>query len=175
MIGESPTPGLKVKKGSTVRINVSKGLKPVALPDVTTELFPDAEATLKALKFVVVRTNVQDPSVKGTVISESPQGGTQQPVGSTVTLTVSSGPGTIQVPDVTTDTQSEATSILGTNFVVATIMAPVTDPTQDGTVISQTPQGGTTAKPGSLVTITVGQFSQTTTSGATTTPTTPTP
>ncbi len=175
VIAESPKPGLKVKKGSTIRINVSKGLKPVALPDVTTELFPDAEATLKSLKFVVVRTNVQDPSVKGTVISESPQGGTQQPVGSTVTLTVSSGPGTIQVPDVTTDTQAEATSILSTNFIVATIMAPVTDPTQDGTVISQTPQGGTTAKPGSLVTITVGQFSQTSTDGTTTTATTPTP
>ena len=72
---------------------------------MTTELFPDAEATLKGLRFNVVRTNVQDPSVKGTVISESPPGGTQQPVGSTITLTVSSGPGTIQVPDVTTDTR----------------------------------------------------------------------
>ena len=65
VIAESPKPGLKVKKGSTIRINVSKGLKPVDLPDVTTELFPDAEATLKGLKFVVVRTNVQDPSVEG--------------------------------------------------------------------------------------------------------------
>jgi beta-lactam-binding protein with PASTA domain/predicted Ser/Thr protein kinase len=171
VIGESPTPNTKVKKGSTVRINVSKGLKPVALPDVTTELFPDAEGTLKGLGFKVARTNVQDAAAKNTVISESPQGGTQQPVGSTITLTVSSGPGTIQVPDVTTDTEAAANSILSANFVVATITAPVTDPTQDGHVISQTPQGGTTAKPGSLVTITVGQFSQTTTDGTTTAPT----
>ena len=174
VIGESPKFGTTVKKGSTVRINVSKGLKPIALPDVTTELFPDAEATLKGLGFHVARTNVQDSSVKNTVISEDPPGGTQQPVGSTITLTVSSGPGTIQVPDVTTDTADVANSILSTNFVVATIMAPVTDPTQDGHVINQTPQGGTTAKAGSLVTITVGQFSQTTTD-TTSTATTTTP
>ena len=171
VIGESPKFGTTVKKGSTVRINVSKGLKPIDLPDVTTELFPDAEATLKGLGFHVARTNVQDSSVKNTVISEDPSGGTQQPVGSTITLTVSSGPGTIQVPDVTTDTADVASSILSTNFVVATIMAPVTDPTQDGHVISQTPQGGTTAKAGSLVTITVGQFSQTTTDTTSTTTT----
>ena len=69
------------------------------------------------------------------------------------------------------DTADVANSILSTNFVVATIMAPVTDPTQDGHVISQTPQGGTTAKAGSLVTITVGQFSQTTTDTTSTTTT----
>ena len=172
VIAESPKPGETVKKGSIVRINVSKGLQPVTIPDVTTELFADAAGTLKGLKFNVARTNVQDPAVKGTVISESPQGGTQAPVGSTVTLTVSSGPGTVQVPDVTTDTQSEATSILSKNFVVATIMTPVTDATQDGTVINQTPRGGTTAQPGSLVTITVGVFTVTTTDSTTTTPTT---
>jgi serine/threonine-protein kinase len=174
VIAESPKPGTKVKKGSTIRINVSKGVKPVTVPDVTTDSFATAQAALKKLGFVVMRTNAQDPSAKGTVIAEDPQGGTQQPAGSTITLTVSSGPGTVDVPDVTTDTQSDATSILqGANFVVATIFAPVTDATQDGTVVSQTPQGGTTAKPGALVTITVGQFSQTTTDGTTTATTTP--
>ena len=173
VIAESPKPGLKVKKGTAVRINVSKGLKPVTVPDVTTEPFATAQSTIKRLGFHVARTNAQDSSAKGTVVAEDPQGGTQQPIGTTITLTVSSGPGTADVPGVTTDNQADATSILqSANFVVATIFAPVTDPTQDGTVISQTPAGGTAAKPGSVVTITVGQL-QTTTDGTTTTPTTP--
>ena len=124
----------------------------------------DRQATLRRLGFHVARTNSQDSVGKGTVISEDPQGGTQQPIGSTITLTVSSGPGTSHVPDVTTDTQADAMSILPARTSSSPRSSrPVTDPTQDGTVISQTPQGGTTAKPGSLVTITVGQFSQTTT------------
>jgi eukaryotic-like serine/threonine-protein kinase len=175
VIAQSPKAATTVKKGSTVRINVSKGLQPVTVPDVTTEPFATAQGALKKLGFKVARTNLQDPSAKGTVISEDPAGGTQQPTGSTITLTVSSGPGTVNVPDVTTDTSADATSILqGANFVVATIFAPVTDPTQDGVVISQTPVGGTAAKPGALVTITVGQFAQTT-PGSTTTTTTTTP
>jgi hypothetical protein len=52
---------------------------------------------------------------------------------------------------------------------------PVTDPTQVGIVLSQTPTGGTQGKPNQVVTITVGVLQGGTTTDTTTTATTTTP
>jgi beta-lactam-binding protein with PASTA domain len=49
----------------------------------------------------------------------------------------------------------------------------VTDPNLDGSVLSQAPEGGNQAKPGTTVTLNVGQLAQgppTTTTDTTTTP-----
>jgi serine/threonine-protein kinase len=173
VLGEAPKPGTKVKKGSTIHINVSQGLKPVDVPDETGQPFANARSALKGVGFVVVRVDAQSADVpKGQVISQSPVGGTQAPAGSTVTVTVSSGPGTTAIPDVSGDTTADATTILqAAGFVVSVQPTPVTDPTLDGTVISEDPIGGNPAKPGTVITITVGQLQSTpdTTTGTTTT------
>jgi serine/threonine-protein kinase len=76
-----------------------------------------------------------------------------------VTLSVSKGPATSAVPDVTNQTQSTATRILkGAGFTVGLVMQPVTDPSQDGIVVSQDPVGGSTGQQGEVVVITVGQL-----------------
>ena len=51
---------------------------------------------------------------------------------------------------------------------------PVTDPSQDGLVISQNPIGGTQARKGVVVTLAVGQLTAPTTTTETTTATTTT-
>ncbi len=176
VLGEAPKPGTKVKKGTTIHINVSKGLKPVAIPDETGQPFAAARSALKGLGFTVVKATAQSPTVpKGQVVSEDPQPGTQAPAGSTVTVTVSTGPGTTPVPDVSGQTTADATTILQqAGFVVSVQPTPVTDPSLDGSVISQDPIGGNPAAPGSLVTITVGQLQTGTPGGTTTTATTTT-
>ena len=165
-----------MKKGTTIHINVSKGLKPVAIPDETGQPFAAARSALKGLGFTVVKATAQSPTVpKGQVVSEDPQPGTQAPAGSTVTVTVSTGPGTTPVPDVSGQTTADATTILQqAGFVVSVQPTPVTDPSLDGSVISQDPIGGNPAAPGSLVTITVGQLQTGTPGGTTTTATTTT-
>jgi serine/threonine-protein kinase len=63
------------------------------------------------------------------------------------------------VPDVTNLTTADASSILqGAGFTVATITQPVTDPSQDGVVISQNPKGNSVGQQGEVVTITIGQL-----------------
>ena len=47
---------------------------------------------------------------------------------------------------------------MGAGFHVTVEQADVSDPAQDGLVISQTPVGGAKAKPGSTVMIIVGKF-----------------
>jgi eukaryotic-like serine/threonine-protein kinase len=174
VVAQDPAPGKSVKKGTQVRINVSKGPKPVTVPDVTNQPYANAVSALKGLGFTVARTEIQSSQPKGTVISEDPPPNSQIPAGSQVTLTVSKGPGSVQVPDVTTQNQTDATTILtDAGFTVAVNYAPVTDLAQVGIVLSQTPVGGANGKPNQVVTITVGQVPSGPGGGTTTTTTTP--
>jgi len=172
-----PHSGSKVDKGTVVTINVSKGLKPIDLPDVTNQPFANAKSALEGLGFVVTRVDVSsDTAPQGTVVTESPSPGTSQPKGATITLSVSKGPAATQIPDVTEETESTAETILTQAQLTPNVVyTPVTDPSQDGIVQSQSPKPGTPAKSGQVVTITVGQLQQGTPGGdGTTPPTTPT-
>jgi serine/threonine-protein kinase len=193
--GQNPAAGDRVKKGSTVTINVSRGPKPVTLPDVTGVPYVQAESVLRGQGFTVARVDVQsDQQPQGVVVSMDPPQGTAVAKGSKITLSVSSGPATSQIPDVTNQTQADASRILkGAGFTVGVVMEPVTDPSQDGIVVSQDPVGGSTGQQGEVIVITVGQLqpggnggddqggdqnavptTPTTTSGVTTTQTTTT-
>jgi eukaryotic-like serine/threonine-protein kinase len=157
---QNPAAGDKIKKGSTVTINVSRGAKPVTIPDVTGQPYANAESALRGLGFSVGRVDVQsDQQPAGVVLSMDPPQGTAAPKGSKITLTVSKGPATTQIPDVTNQTQSDASRILsGAGFSVAVVTQAVTDPSQDGIVISEDPAPGTTGQQGEVVTITVGML-----------------
>jgi len=171
--GQFPSPGDKVVKGTQVRINVSRGAKPIPVPDVTGQPYANAKSALEGQGFVVSRVDIQSDLAPGVVVSSDPPPGSQVSKGTKITLSVSKGPATTQVPDVTTQTQSAAESILrGSSFSVAVVYEPVTDPSQDGIVLSQDPPAGTDAKGGEVVTIHVGQLQQPA-PGTTTTTTTP--
>ena len=107
-------------------------------------------------------------------MSQDPQGGASLVKGGKVTLSVSKGPATSQVPDVTGYNQPDAVALLkAAGFKVGVVPQDVTDPSQDGLVQSQDPPGNTPLKPGAVVTIVVGRLTgggtQTTTTGTTTT------
>jgi serine/threonine protein kinase/beta-lactam-binding protein with PASTA domain len=176
VVGESPSPKSLVPQDTIVHINVSKGLKPVSVPDVTGQPFANAASALKGQGFTVTRVDIQSTQPKGTVISTDPAAGAQVPNGSKITVQVSKGPGTTQIPDVTGQNQSDATKILrDAGFSVGVVTQPTNDPSADGVVISQDPGGGTNGTNGETVVITVGALQQQTTTDTTTTTTTSTP
>ncbi|HZT84059.1 MAG TPA: Stk1 family PASTA domain-containing Ser/Thr kinase [Gaiellaceae bacterium] len=175
VIGEAPKPGTQVVEHSPVRINVSRGVQTITVPDVTGQPYANAKSQLEGASFVVARKDESSEQPKGTVIASDPQPGVPAPKGSTVTLTVSSGPGTARVPDVTTKTQADAVQILRqSGFFPVVVKEAVTDPSQDGIVLKESPPPDAKAKQGSTVTITVGQLVATTApaSPTTTAPTT---
>jgi eukaryotic-like serine/threonine-protein kinase len=93
VVAQSPRPGTTVKRGSGVRVNVSKGPQPkpdVAIPDVVGKDEPTATAQLERAGFVVevVQQDVTDPAQDGIVIEQSPVAGERAPRGSVVTLVV---------------------------------------------------------------------------------------
>jgi eukaryotic-like serine/threonine-protein kinase len=165
VVSQSPTAGASVQQESVVTLRVSNGPKPVIVPNVVGSTFDSANSSLLGSGFAVRRKDVESDQPKDTVVAQSPDAGTYQPPGSTIVLSVSKGPTTSTVPDVTSISQNDAVAQLkASGFRVNIVSQPVTDPNQDGIVQTQDPAGGSKAPPGSTVTIAVGKFSGTTTS-----------
>jgi serine/threonine-protein kinase len=149
-----------VVAGSRVRINISKGPKQVVLPSVIGLLYDQASAQLQAAGFGVKRNDVDSTEPANKVIDQSPTGNTLVTQGTTITLTVSKGPPTVQVPDVTNqDADTAKATLVAAGFKVKVLSTDTQDATQDNRVVAQDPAGLTDAKPGSLVTITVAHLS----------------
>ena len=95
VLGQSPSAGTKVKKGSRVRLAVSRGPNPTltVVPDVVGQDQQTATTNLQdaGFKVQVLRVRPSNPSQNGKVVDEQPAGGTRAPDGSTVTIYVGSG------------------------------------------------------------------------------------
>jgi penicillin-binding protein 1A len=96
----------------------------------------------------------------GTVLSQSPPGGSPARAGEMVTLVLASGPpASTTVPGVLGQTVSQATSLLQQNGLQVTVTTqeqpPPTDPTLAGRVWSQTPPAGTVVDAGTTVAVSV--------------------
>jgi serine/threonine-protein kinase len=156
---QSPAAGLTVVEGTQVRINVSKGPRPVTVPNVVGLPYDQAASELRRGGFNVSRVDVDSDQEAGAVTSQDPAGGSECPRGSTVTLSVSRGPTTSAVPDVTaTDFAIAQTTLEAAGFRTRTVFEDTADITQDGIVLSQDPIGGTQAEPDAVVTLFVGRY-----------------
>jgi serine/threonine-protein kinase len=159
VIAQFPLAHATVDKGSTVTINVSRGLQPLTVPSVIGQLYDSAAGTLQGQGFAVARKDVDSSQPKDVVIDQKPSGGAGLARGGTVTLYVSKGPKESTIPDVTSyDEASAKQTLQQSGFSVDIQDQDTTDPSQDGIVLSQDPPGGTKAKPGTTVTIVVGRL-----------------
>jgi eukaryotic-like serine/threonine-protein kinase len=178
VVAQAPAPGERVVKGTTVRINVSQGPAPITVPPVVGQTLDQAIAVLEGAGFSVGPPRyVDSEQPKDTVIGQDPSGNSSAPRGATVTLTVSRGPKTITIPDVTDeDVESAKARLIAAGFKVRVVRIETSDSTLDGQVITQSPDAGTEAPPKSTVTLTVGTYvAPPTTTPTETTGTTPFP
>jgi len=159
VIAQNPAPG-QVPQGSTVTLTVSTGKTKVTVPDQSGQ---DPNAAANTLGNLGLQTRILYESSSsvpvGKVTRTDPPANASVDTGSTVLIYVSTGSGQVQVPDVRNLTRAQAQAALAADSLQFTVStAPVTDPTQDGVVIAQSPNPGTTVSKGSTVAITVGQF-----------------
>jgi eukaryotic-like serine/threonine-protein kinase len=161
VISADPPEGTSVDAGSHVRLVVSSGPVQVKVPDVLDQDTNAAHDTLRNAGLKWTDTQEVSDKPKGTVIAQSPPGGTSVDKGSSVELTISKGPDTSTVPDLTGQTQDQATQALQTlGLQVQVRNKAVTDQAQDGTVVHQTPPAGRKLKKGRTVIIYIGRFQQ---------------
>jgi serine/threonine-protein kinase len=101
VIGTDPPAGRMLRYGWHVRLVISKGPPPVALPSVRGEPVGRASALLHADHLNVTTITAYSDSVPaGQVISEQPRAGTKVPVGDSVRLVVSKGAQLFALPNV---------------------------------------------------------------------------
>ena len=159
VVAQSLAPGTVVVEGTRVRINVSKGPKPVVVPNVVNQPYEQAALELRRNGFGVTRVDVASDLTEGIVVDQDPSGDSEATKGTTVTLSVSRGPSTVAVPDVTTQDVSIAQVTLeGAGFRTSVVFEDVDDPSFDGIVMSQDPVGGSRAAPDTVITLFVGRF-----------------
>ena len=95
------------------------------------------------------------------MIAQDPGPGSRLAKGATISLIVSTGAGSVIVPDVEGLTQSAAESNLTSRGLNVTVDEDATtDPSEDGRVIDQAPSAGTRVRAGDDVTIVVGSFEE---------------
>ncbi len=159
VLATAPKAGTEVIVGTAVRVNVSMGPKPIAVPNVIGTPFESAESALQGAGFAVAREEVDAEEPEGVVVGQTPAAGTQQAKGSVITLQVSRGPQTSQVPDVTSLSEEDAAAQLSqSGFEVQAVEEIVDAEDLNGRVLSQDPEGGTEAEQGTTVVIVVGRF-----------------
>jgi beta-lactam-binding protein with PASTA domain len=171
VVAQSPKGGVKAPKGSTVRLNIAAAGAPAGgstqtvpttgeapVPKVVGSRDTDAIPRLQAAGFRISSTPVSSTRPAGTVLTQSPAGGTTATRGSTVRIAVSGGRQVRTVPDVVGETEAAGDRILrNAGFTVRTVDRPVTDPGQQGLVVEQDPAAGTRVQGTTQVTIYVGR------------------
>ncbi len=153
VISTDPEQGAEQKKGTEVALTVSKGRKPITVPDVTGASSSAAAKQLTELGLTVDATEQEnsDTVAEGDVIRQSPADGTLFK-GDEVSLVVSKGPVMVDVPNVVGQQLTEARKAL--EDVGFTVEVRKALGGFFGTVRLQDPAGGTAPK-GSTVTLTI--------------------
>ena len=141
---------------------VSSGPASVTVPNVTGQSSATAESTLLAKSFNVSTNYKHASASQGTVIGESPAAGQSVAKGSTVILTVSSGPSQLTVPNVAGDSLATASNKLGSDGLqVGSVSYQTSNSVPSGDVISTSPSSGSQVAPNSSVNLTVSSGSST--------------
>ncbi len=144
--------GSKANKGDTIVYHLSKGSEKVSIPNVVGMTQANATSKLESAGFSVnVTTSASDDVDKGNVIKQSDTGTAKK--GSTITITVSSGASSVQVPSVVGKTESDAGSALEKAGFKYDIQREPSSTVAKGNVIRQSPSSGASAKKGDTITI----------------------
>ncbi len=128
----------------------------VTVPDVAGRTAAEAVSALRAAGFATTTDGQVSATVdKGLVIGTSPAGGDSADEGSTVTIDVSQGTGTVSVPALTGLSQAQATEALTGAGLETRVVEAASATVDEGDVISQDPAAGLQIDVGSTVAVTV--------------------
>jgi serine/threonine-protein kinase len=145
-----------VALASKTMFATDKAPETVAVPSVISLTQANATAKLRSSGFVVAVSPETSDKEKGKVIDQNPVAGQRRAAKTKVTITVSSGPGEVAVPDVTGLTRESAKAAITTVGLNVGKVVYVNDPTVDkGKVIETVPNANTTVTAGSAVTLKV--------------------
>ena len=162
IISQDPPANTEARSGSAVSVVVSGGAGDLVVPNIEGQVSSAAQQLLTTAPYNFVVTVVEEPSTtveKGRAIRTDPVIGSPIGNAATITLVISSGSTKVVVPDVETMTEAEAQAALNSVGLVWEMryVNVLSGDANEGRVISQTQQPGSSVAPGSKVTLVVGR------------------
>ena len=147
-----PTIGTPLKPGTPVSLVISRGPKPVQVPDLSGRKIAYANRTLGALGLTIETTEQFSETEKaGVILGQQPAPGTTVNAGTAVSLIVSKGPPPVAVPKLIDMPTAKAVAALKAVGLVPRVLKGAATPLNR--VYSQDPAPGTEIPKGSTVTI----------------------
>jgi eukaryotic-like serine/threonine-protein kinase len=154
VVAQDPAAGTSLKPGTAVAVTVSKGRQPIPVADFTGKSADQAKKAFTDAGLTVKEGNQvnSDTVPAGLVVSQNPENGTLFK-GDTVTIVVSKGPVFVSVPATVGKQREEAARLLkAAGFQVAynNVLGGLFN-----IVRASDPAGGTMARKGATVTLTI--------------------
>ena len=138
---QSPLAGQRIAEGTTVALTVSQG-EIRRVPPVRGRNRVDATEILRSAGYEVIVIEGPSQAEAGIVVYQEPSSNTELAPGEAVTITISTGPGQIFVPDVRGQTLSQAfQTLIDQGFRVGERREPSTT-VEEGQIIDTDPQHG---------------------------------
>ena len=160
VLEQDPPAGSVQKRGAEVTVAVSAGQSTATVPEVKGSTQQQAQIAIEnaGFQFGSVSQQTSDQP-RGAVIATNPPAGTSLDLPATVSITLSQGPSTVQLPDFTGRTFADARSALeqlglrlGPTWRDTTSFMP------ENTVLSQSPGPGATVSAGASVSLRLSRF-----------------
>jgi eukaryotic-like serine/threonine-protein kinase len=156
VVSQKPKSGYFLGRGGTVKLVVSKGPEPVALPVVAGKPAAEAAAALTQALFVPVQVNQFNETVpKGAAVGTDPAG--KAAPDSQVTLVISDGPAPVTVPSVSRRPYAEAATIIQNARLVPQREDAYSDTVAAGQVVRTIPAAAEKAPRDSTVRVIVSK------------------
>ena len=151
-----------VKKGSTIKIVVSKGIEEAIVPDVVGKTQEDAIKLLEGAKLKYQVVEEENKKVEaGYVVSQETAENTKVFAGDTVIIHVSTGIKKTSVQSVIGKKEEEAKNILTGLGLKVEIAYDEDSSKENGTVLKQSLDAGKEVEEGASITITVNRLTET--------------
>jgi eukaryotic-like serine/threonine-protein kinase len=159
VIGSNPAAGQLVDCGSVVTLRVSTGPRLVTLPNLIGLQREEARAQVRDLDLIPRISSRDADQPEGQVIGQSPGPDSRLRPGDEVTITVSTGRGSVIVPNVEGQSLDAARQTLGARGLRVNVVREDTEERREADrVLDQAPGAGERVRAGDVVTVVVGRF-----------------
>jgi beta-lactam-binding protein with PASTA domain len=121
VLEQAPAGGVTATRGTTVKLNVSSGVKPVLVPRLIGQTQGAAVSTLTRLGLKATLRNVPSVQPAGLVVAQNPPAGKEVDKGSSVIVNISSGTGPATTTTVATTTTATTVTTTAARVRVPTV------------------------------------------------------
>ncbi|MGY3777559.1 Stk1 family PASTA domain-containing Ser/Thr kinase [Isobaculum melis] len=159
IIKTDPKAGRSVKEKTSVNLYVSTGKDKVKIEDYVGDDYEEVKAKLTKAGYTVTKEEVEHDEIEaGKIISQDPEAGTAVvPKDTTITFTVSAGPASFTLRDLTQYTRKSVEDYANENGLVLSVEEEYSSTVEAGLVISQNPGADKSVYPGSALTVTISK------------------